>query len=240
MRIFVMLYAAVVYAAFFAVFLIFMGFVGNFPMLPVTVDRGPLAPWGIALVTDVALMGLFGVQHSVMARPWFKRRWTRIVPPEAERSTYVLATTVVLLMLIVLWRPMPAVIWDAGGAIAFVLQALFVTAWGIVLLSTFLINHFELFGLRQAWAHLQRAALPGPRFRTPLLYRLVRHPLYLGFFIGLWATPYMTVGHAVLAVGLCTYMLIAIPMEERDLVSVFGNEYRDYQCRVGMIAPKFR
>ncbi|GGD78484.1 methanethiol S-methyltransferase [Croceicoccus mobilis] len=238
-RPFVMIYAAICYAAFFALFLLFLGFVGNFPMLPFTVDRGPIAHIGVALATDVGLIGLFGIQHSLMARKSFKAAWTRIIPPEMERSTYVLSSSLVLLVLMLLWRPVPAYVWHVEMPVLVAgLQALFALGWLLVLFSTFLINHFELFGLHQAWAHWRGKEMPHPKLRQPLLYKIVRHPLYLGFFIAIWATPYMSVGHLVLAAGLSSYMLVAIPMEERDLVDVFGKDYEDYRNRVGMITPR--
>ncbi|MGL4314304.1 MAG: methanethiol S-methyltransferase, partial [Sphingomonas sp.] len=207
------------------------------PVLPVTVDRGPEAPMATAVAVDAALILLFGLQHSVMARQGFKRAWTRVVPPALERSIYVLATSLVLMALFGLWRPIPMVLWQVDGAAALALWAVAALGWATVLLSTFLINHFDLFGLAQVYRHWRGRAANAPRFTTPLLYRLVRHPLYFGFFIAFWAAPVMTVGHALLAAGMTAYILIAIGYEERDLIATFGDEYRRYRQRVGMLLP---
>lgn len=231
--------AGLCYAVFLATFLYLIAFVGDVPPFPRTVDHGPSGPAGIAVLVDGALIALFGVQHSVMARPAFKRRWTRIVPAAIERSVYVLAASVALIVLFAFWRPIPGTIWAVESpAAAAILWVLFAAGWGIVLLSTFLINHFELFGLQQVWLSLRGRATASPVFRTPFFYRAVRHPLYAGFFLAFWATPVMTVGHLLLAVGMSAYMLVAIRYEERDLVELFGNDYRDYRERVGMLVPK--
>jgi protein-S-isoprenylcysteine O-methyltransferase Ste14 len=231
-------FAGFAYVVFFATFLYLIGFVGDLPYLPVTVSRGPEAPPGVAIVIDLALILLFALQHSVMARQGFKRWWTRLVPPPAERSVYVLAASLALIVLFALWRPIPVAVWSASGWLAAVLWALFAAGWGIVLLSTFLINHFELFGLQQAWFNLRGRAAAAPRFHQPLLYRLVRHPLYLGFFVSLWLGPEMSVGRLVLAGGLSAWMLVAIRWEERDLIDVFGDQYRQYRARVGTLLPR--
>ncbi len=233
-----LVFAILCYLIFFATFLYLIAFVGNVPGAPVTVDRGLDAPFATALLLDAALIVLFAVQHSGMARRAFKSWWTRIVPPQVERSLYVLAASLVLILLFALWRPIPGEIWslsDPIGRIA--MWTLFALGWGIVLLSTFLINHFELFGLQQAWFNLRQRQGAAPEFRQPFLYRLVRHPLYLGFFIALWAAPVMTIGHMLLAGGLSIWMLIAIQMEERDLVDLFGERYESYRRSVGMIVP---
>lgn len=234
-------FALVAYAIFFATFLYLIAFVGDLPLVPVTVDRGPESAVATALAIDLGLVALFGLQHSAMARQGFKRWWTRIVPPSAERSIYVLAASLVLLLLFWGWRPIPATIWQVenpvGGAL---LWALFAAGWGIVLLSTFLINHFELFGLQQAWFALRDRAAAAPRLRQPFFYRFVRHPLYSGFFLAFWSTPHMTAGHLLLASGLSAWMLLAIQAEERDLVGVFGGDYEDYRRRVGMLTPRLR
>lgn len=233
-----LLVGGIIYAIFFATFLYLIGFTAALPQLPRTVDRGPFAPVPIALAIDVALIALFGVQHSVMARPAFKARWTRIVPPALERSVYVLFASLALILLFAFWRPLPAVLWSVENpALRIMLWALFGAGWGIVLLSTFLINHFELFGLHQVWLHLRGRHAAAPTFRTPFLYRLVRHPLYSGFFLAFWSTPTMTVGHLVLALGLSAYMLIAIGHEERDLIGVFGDDYARYRRTTGMLIP---
>lgn len=231
--------AAVCYAIFFATFLYLIAFVGDFPWVPVTVDRGPDAPVVLAAIVNLGLIAGFGVQHSVMARPAFKAAWTRIVPQALERSIYVLAASLMLVLLFVFWHPMPTVLFSATGPTAWALWALFLTGWGVVLLSTFLINHFELFGLQQVWLNLTRKTARPPEFRTPFLYRLVRHPLYLGFLIAFWATPVMTYGHMLLAAGMTAYILIAIPIEEADLIDLFGTRYRDYKARVGSLMPRF-
>jgi protein-S-isoprenylcysteine O-methyltransferase Ste14 len=235
-----LLFAVIAYAIFFATFLYLIAFVGNLPFVPVTVDRGPQVSLAAALLINVALIALFGVQHSVMARQGFKRAWIRIVPKQTERSVYVLAASAALIVLFAFWRPMPGVVWSVGGAAALVLWALFGLGWLIVLLSTFLINHFELFGLQQAWFHTRGREAAAPQFRQPLFYKLVRHPLYAGFFLAFWATPVMSYGHLLLALGMSAYMLVAISYEERDLVGVFGKDYKDYRQRVGKLTPRFR
>lgn len=231
--------ALICYAVFFATFLYLIGFVGNLPYLPTTVDRGPQAAVGGAILINIALIAGFGIQHSIMARPAFKAAWTRIVPHALERSVYVLASSLVLILLFAFWCPLPDVVWTVSGPAAIVLWVLFALGWATVLLSTFLINHFELFGLQQVWLNLTGRTARPPEFRTPFLYRLVRHPLYLGFLIAFWATPVMTFGHLLLAVGMSAYILIAIPIEEGDLVDIFGDRYLDYKARVGSLIPKF-
>ncbi len=230
--------AGAVYAIFLATFLYLIGFTAGLPQLPRTVDGGPLATTPLALAIDVALIALFGIQHSVMARPAFKARWTRIVPPPLERSVYVLFASLALMLLFVLWRPLPAPLWTVDSPVgAALLWALFGLGWALVLLSTFLINHFELFGLQQVWLHWRSRQAAVARFRTPLLYRFVRHPLYSGFVLAFWSTPRMTAGHLVLALGMSVYILIAIGHEERDLVDLFGDEYARYRRTTGMLIP---
>lgn len=234
-----LLFAFVAYAIFFATFLYLIAFVGNLPGVPRTVDRGPEAAIDLAAVVNVALIALFGLQHSVMARRGFKRAWTRIVPEPIERSVYVLLASLMLILLFAFWRPIPVEVWRVDSSLgAGILWALFGAGWLIVLLSTFLINHFELFGLQQVYLHARRRQAEAPRFRTPFFYRLVRHPLYSGFFLAFWATPVMTAGHLLLAAGVSIYMLIAIRYEERDLVHVFGDDYEVYRRDVGMLAPR--
>jgi protein-S-isoprenylcysteine O-methyltransferase Ste14 len=239
-RAFYLLFGLAAYLLFFAAFLYLIAFVGNLPWVPVTADRGgDVGPSGLAILVDLALIALFGLQHSVMARPGFKRAWTRIVPPPIERSVYVVAASLVLILLFLLWRPIPAAIWSvesrAGAAI---LWALFGLGWLIVLVSTFLISHFELFGLAQVWRHARGRDGAPPAFRTPAFYRHVRHPLYSGFFLAFWATPHMSSGHLLLAAGVSIYMLIAIRYEERDLVATFGDDYEMYRASTPMLTPR--
>jgi len=231
-----LIYGVVVYAFFFAVFLYAIAFVEDLPV-PNTLDRGPATPVARAVIMDLVLLGLFAIQHSVMARPAFKRWWTRLVPPPIERSTYVLAASLVLALLCWRWRPIPAVLWSVGGAGAVILQAVSWIGWAVVLGATFLLNHFELFGLSQVWENLRGKAAAAPVFRTPLLYGFVRHPLYMGFVLAFWAAPTMTAGHLLFAAATLGYMLIAIQLEERDLVGVFGETYVDYRRRVSMLIP---
>jgi protein-S-isoprenylcysteine O-methyltransferase Ste14 len=226
------------YAIFFATFLYLIGFVGNLADLPVTVDKGPAGPMAAAVITDVVLIALFGVQHSVMARQGFKRAWTQTVPKPIERSVYVLFASAALIIMFSFWRPIEGVVWDVANPLGqAILWGLFLAGWGIVLLSTFLINHFELFGLQQAWLHLRGQEAAPHVLRQPLLYKWVRHPLYAGFFLAFWSTPHMSYGHLLLAAGMSIYMLIAISFEEKDLISYFGREYEVYRSRVGMLIP---
>lgn len=233
------LYGMASYVFFLGVFVYAIGFVANVPLLPKTIDSGDAMGLGPSLVMNLILLGIFAVQHSVMARPTFKRVWTRIVPPTIERSTFVLFSSLALGALCAFWRPMPQTIWSVtAGPAVLALQVLFCAGFGLVLLSTFLLSHFELFGLEQVVLKLLRREAASPEFRTPSLYQVVRHPLYLGFVIGFWATPDMSLGHLLLAVGTTGYILIAIQLEERNLVDVFGDRYRDYRRRVGMLLPR--
>jgi len=207
--------------------------------VPKTIDSGTAAPLAEALVVNVILLAIFALQHSVMARPGFKRWWTRLVPEPVERSTYVLFATSALALLCWQWRPITdPVIWSVDNlAAAAMLDAIFWLGWGLLLLSTFLINHFELFGLRQVLARLFGWNLPRPEFKTPFLYRRVRHPIYLGFLLGFWSTPVMTAGHLLFAIATAGYILIGIYFEERDLIALFGDQYRRYRRQVGMLIP---
>ena len=234
-------YGVAAYVAGLAVLLYFIGFSGNL-LVPRSVDFGASAPWPEALGIDLLLLALFGVQHSVMARRGFKRWWTRVVPPAVERSTFLVATCAVLALMFRFWVPIEApVVWQvehtAGVA---VLWGLFGLGWLLVVVSTYLIDHFELFGLQQVFARLMRRALPEARFVTPLLYRYVRHPLYVGLLLGLWSVPVMTAGRLLFALGLSVYILIGIAFEERDLVRQFGERYRTYREQVGMLIPHAR
>ncbi len=234
------LYGIAAYAIFFGTFVHAIFFVGNV-FVPKTIDSGTPGPLVESLVVDVLLLGLFAVQHSVMARRGFKRWWTRIVPPVVERSTYVLAASLVLALLLWQWRPIPETVWavrDPSGVR--LLQAVFWFGFGLLLVATFLINHFELFGLRQVFLRLRGRELPTAEFRTPLLYRYVRHPIYLGFVLGFWAAPVMSAGHLLFAVACTGYILIGIWFEERDLVEQFGARYRAYRNQVGMLLPRVR
>lgn len=234
-------FGALAYALFFATFLYLIGFVGDLPGLLKTVDRGAVSPLPAAVLVDMAAIGLFGLQHSAMARQGFKRAWTRIVPPPLERSVYVLAASLVLILLFLLWRPIAGDVWRVEGkAGSTLLWILFGGGWAVVLLSSFQINHFELFGLQQVYAHIRGRIATPPAMRRPLFYRIVRHPLYSGFFIAFWATPHMTLGHLLLALGMSGYILAAIRWEERDLVGLFGKDYESYRRDVGMLTPRLR
>jgi protein-S-isoprenylcysteine O-methyltransferase Ste14 len=235
-RIIAFVYGVLAYAVFFVTFLYAAGFVGNV-VVPKSLDAAPVGPLGTSILIDLALLALFAVQHSVMARPAFKRMWTRIVPEPVERSTYVLASSVALILLFWLWRPLGGVVWDVQHAVGrAVLHAGFVFGWGLVLVSTFLINHFDLFGLRQVWMYLRRRPYSPLPFRTPGPYRLVRHPLYVGWLFAFWSTPTMTSTHLLFATMTTAYILIAIRFEERDLVASHP-EYASYRERVPMLIP---
>jgi methanethiol S-methyltransferase len=232
-----LLYGLVSYLIFSASFAYTPAFLGNF-LVPKTIDSGPDSGRAQAVLIDVILLGLFAIQHSVMARPAFKRWWTRFVPHAVERTTYVLLASLILALLCWQWRPILAPVWSVTNPTAILaIQVVFWLGYGLVLLSTFLLNHFELFGLRQVWARLHGRELPAPQFRTPFLYKRTRHPLYLGFLLAFWAAPTMTAGHLLFAVATTGYILIGIWLEERDLVDLFGDQYRRYREQVSMLIP---
>jgi len=231
------LYGLASYVAFFVTILYAIGFVADLAV-PKTIDTGAVVPMVEALIINLLLMSVFAIQHSVMARKQFKQWWTQFVPAPVERSTYVLLSSLALVLLFWQWRPMPALVWQiADPQIAMAVTGLSFAGWLIVLTSTFLINHFELFGLHQVANNLAGRPMPAPRFRTPLYYRFVRHPIYLGFIIAFWAAPRMTVGHLLFAAVTTAYIVVGILLEERDLVDLFGDEYRRYRDRVSMLVP---
>jgi protein-S-isoprenylcysteine O-methyltransferase Ste14 len=214
-----------------------IAFVGDLPM-PKTIDSGEAGPIVPALIVDLLLLGLFAIQHSVMARPAFKHWWTRLVPQPVERATYVLFASLTLMLLFWQWQPIQQEVWSVTEPVSVaVMQAVFWCGWALVFISTFLINHFELFGLRQVHARLLGRTLPAPVFRAPFLYKRVRHPIYLGFVLAVWATPFMTAGHLLFAIGSTGYILLGIYLEERDLIALFGDQYRRYREQVSMLIP---
>lgn len=240
-RIVIFVYGIACYLLFFLTFLYLIAFVGNFGDLPLvakTIDTGTPAPIGQALLINLLLIVLFAATHTVMARPWFKERWTKIVPEAAERSTYVLVSSLALIMLYWQWVPITDPVWTVTNPTgAMVLWVLYFAGYGIVLVSTLLINHFHLFGLSQVFAHLRQSTTPGIRFVEPMLYKLVRHPLYVGWIMAFWATPNMTAGHLLFAAGLTAQILISIPHEERDIEDALGEPYREYKTRTPMLVP---
>lgn len=232
-----LLYGLASYVTFFVTILYAVGFVTGL-MVPKAIDAGTVVPVVEAFIVDVLLMSVFAIQHSVMARRQFKEWWTRYVPKSVERSTYVLFASLALVLLFWQWRPIPAVVWQiADPQVAGAVMGLSFVGWLLVLTSTFLINHFELFGLHQVANNLVGRQMPPPRFRTPLYYQFVRHPIYLGFIIAFWAAPTMTTGHLLFAAVTTAYILVGILLEEHDLVDLFGDDYRRYRDRVSMLVP---
>ncbi len=236
-RILALLYGIAAYFFFLGTFAYAIFFLGE-TIVPKTIDSGPISQPVKSVLIDALLLSVFALQHSIMARRGFKQRWTRIVSWYIERSTFVLAATLALALLIWQWRPIPTVVWDLRGTAAgSALSLLFWMGWAILLLSTFLINHFELFGLEQVWAYARGKEFHRPALRAPLFYRFVRHPIYLGFVIAFWCAPVMTAGHLLFSVASTGYILVGIYFEERDLIHAFGNAYLDYQRRVPMLIP---
>ncbi|HEX2831498.1 MAG TPA: isoprenylcysteine carboxylmethyltransferase family protein [Thermoanaerobaculia bacterium] len=236
-RIAFFVYGLVCYAVFFATFLYAIGFIGGF-VVPTTLDGPAQVPLARGIAINATLLGLFALQHSVMARRWFKERWTRIVPRQIERSTYVLASSLALILVFAKWQPLGGVVWSVDDPIArVVLYSLFGFGWALVLVATFLINHFDLFGLRQVWLFLRNRPYTTLQFGTPGPYGLVRHPLYVGWFFAFWMTPTMTYAHLLFAMATTAYILIAIQFEERDLVHEHGAAYEEYRRKVPMLVP---
>lgn len=232
------LYSVVVYALFLATFVYAILFVEGL-FVPKTIDSGVPGDLVVSLAVNAGLLGLFAVQHTIMARPGFKRWWTKIIPAEAERSTFVLAATAALALLLWQWRPLPQLVWSVEDPVlAGIVMAVSWAGWGLLLLSTFLISHFHLFGLHQGFAKMLGLKEGDGAFVTPLFYRFIRHPLYAGFIIAFWAAPQMSVGHLFFAIMTTGYIFVGIWFEERDLVGVFGERYRQYRRQVGMIVPR--
>ena len=236
-RLLILFYAIVSYAVFVVSSLYAIGFVGNY-FVPKSIDVGGPTSLSGAIVVDLLLLGMFAIQHSIMARPAFKRWWARIFPVACQRSTYVLLSSLILLLLFWQWQPIPIQVWRIDGIGAWLLIGVYGLGWLVVFASTFMIDHFDLSGLRQAFSALRRAELPGQSFRTPLLYRIVRHPLMLGFLLVFWATPEMTAGHLLFAIMTTAYILVGLQFEERDLIAQFGTTYQQYRQRVPMLLPR--
>ena len=236
-RITTLFYGVFCYLVFFAIFLYVIAFLGDFGVTR-TIDSGAEGSIGMALSINAGLLAVFALQHSIMARSWFKRAWTKIVPPAAERSTYVLFSSLALIVLFWQWRPIGGVVWQIDNELGqMAIYMIYATGWMLLLLATFLINHFDLFGLRQAYLYFIGEEYTGLAFRTPGLYRVVRHPIYFSWLCIFWATPRMTTAHLVFALATTGYILMAIPLEERDLTRAYGDAYRKYKQQVPGILP---
>jgi methanethiol S-methyltransferase len=236
-RLLILFYAIVSYAVFLASFLYALGFVGNY-LVSKSIDVGAPTNLSGAIVIDLLLLGIFAIQHSIMARPAFKQWWAKNFPVACGRSTYVLLSSLLMLLLFWQWRPIPTPVWQVEGLAASLLIGIYWLGWLIVLASTFMIDHFDLSGLRQAFFALRGTEMPGQSFRTPLLYKIVRHPLMLGFLLAFWATPVMTAGHLLFAIMTTAYILVGVQFEERDLIAEFGTTYQEYRRRVPMLLPR--
>jgi len=236
-KVFSLFYGLVCYLAFFGTFLYAIGFVGNL-LVPKTIDSKPQVPLLTAIMVDASLLLLFALQHSIMARPAFKRWWTKIIPEHLERSTFVVLASLCLILMMWQWQPIGGIVWSIENeAVKKLLLFTYLFGWTIVLVATFLINHFDLFGLRQVWLYFHSKPYKQLPFRTPLFYKLVRHPLYLGFLIAFWSTPVMTIAHLLFAILTTGYILTAIRLEERDLLHIFGEKYRNYKKWAPTIIP---
>jgi protein-S-isoprenylcysteine O-methyltransferase Ste14 len=236
-RLLILFYSIVSYVVFLVSFLYALGFVGNY-FVPKSIDVGGRTNLTGAILVDLLLLGIFAIQHSIMARPAFKQGWARILPVACQRSTYVLLSSLILLLLFWQWQPIPIQVWRVDGMAAWLLIGVHWLGWLVVLASTFMIDHFDLSGLRQAFFALRGAELPGQSFKTPLLYKIVRHPLMLGFLLAFWATPEMTAGHLLFAIMTTAYILVGLQFEERDLIAQFGATYQQYRRRVPMLLPR--
>jgi protein-S-isoprenylcysteine O-methyltransferase Ste14 len=241
MRILYFLYGITTYVIFFGTFLYAIGFVGNF-FVPKSMDTGQSGSLGEALIINMLLLSVFAIQHSVMARKGFKKAWAKIIPAALERNTYVLFSSLALILIFWQWQPMGDVIWDVSNTtLGSILIGISLFGWFFVLISTFLLDHFELLGLKHAFYNLTGKEMANGRFKTPGFYKIIRHPIYLGFTIAFWATPVMTTAHLLFAIGTLGYTLVGIYLEEKDLISLFGDEYIAYKSRVSMLFPlKFK